>query len=857
VELPSGTVTLLFTDIEGSTVLAERLRDRWPGVLGEHNRILREAFSAHGGIELGAEGDALFVAFTSAVEAAAGAAAAQRALAAHGWPADGSIRVRMGLHTGEPTATADGYVGLDMHRAARVAAAAHGAQVLLSQTTRDLLPETLNGLTFRDLGDHRLKDLTAPQRLHQLCIDGLSAEFPPPRTLEGRVTNLPAQPTPLVGRDRELEAVRALLLGGDTRMVTLTGPGGTGKTRLALQVAADTVDEFPDGVYGVLLAPVTDPEVVPLELARVLGIEETPAQPIIEALKAGLAGRRTLILFDNFEHVGAAAPLLADLLAACPRLKLLVTSREPLRIAAERQYPVPPLPESDAVMLFLERARAVRPDFELTDETATIVAEICQRLDGLPLAVELAAAWSKVLPPAALLRRLERRLELPASRSADVPARQSTLREAIAWSYDLLSDEERRLHARLSVFMGGCTVEAAERVADPDGELGVDVLEGIASLVDRSLLGESEDDEGEPRFAMLATIREYAREHLRETGEEDELLRRHALDFARFAEEADARVRTGDQLLWFSRLESEHDNLRAALDSSAASGDGETALRLGGALGWFWYAHGHALEGCARLTDLLARTEDVPEELRARPMYALGVLLDQRGEPERAAELVERSLAVFREHGEQERLARALNSLGTIKRSLGDPESARSLLEESIEVRRELGDEAGTAGALSNLGVVAFEQGDLDAAEARFTETLALDHVHGNEWGAAVALDNLVAVVLERGDYDRAGELIRDNLAAVERLADRELIAFGLEKAAVLAAAEGNVPRAGRLAGGADGLRESAGFERSRFDREWLERHLSAVAGEEFEAGRIAGRVLEPDEALREAMDDE
>jgi predicted ATPase/class 3 adenylate cyclase len=856
VELPSGTVTLLFTDIEGSTVLAERLGDRWPGVLSEHNRILREAFSAHGGIELGAEGDALFVAFKSAAEAAAAAATAQRGLAAHGWPADASIRVRMGLHTGEPTATADGYVGLDMHRAARVAAAAHGAQVLLSQSTRDLLPETQNGLTFRDLGDHRLKDLTGPQRLYQLCIEGLSADFPPPRTLEGRVTNLPAQPTPLVGRDRELEAVRTLLLAEDTRLVTLTGPGGTGKTRLALQVAADTVDEFPDGVYCVLLAPVTNPEVVPLELARVLGIDEMPTQPIIEALKAGLASRRTLILFDNFEHVGAAASLLADLLGACPRLKLLVTSREPLHIAAERQYPVPPLPESDCVLLFVERARAVRPDFELTDETGPIVAEICERLDGLPLAVELAAAWSKVLPPAALLRRLERRLELPASRSADVPARQSTLREAIAWSYDLLSDEERRLHTRLSVFVGGCTVEAAERVADPDGELGIDVLEGIASLVDRSLLRESEDDEGEPRFAMLATIREFAREHLRESGEEDELLHRHALEFARFAEEAETGLRTGDQLLWFSRLESEHDNLRAALDSSAATGDDGTALRLGGALGWFWYAHGHALEGCARLTDLLARTENVPEELRARPMYALGVLLDQRGEPERAAELVEQSLAVFREHGEQESVARALNSLGTIRRGLGDLEAARSLLEESIRVRRELGDEAGTAGALTNLGVVAFEQGDLDGAEARFTETLALDRAHGNEWGAAVALDNLAAVALEREDHDRAGELIRDTLTAAERLADRELIAFGFEKAAVLAAAEGNAARAGRLAGAADGLRESAGFERSRFDREWLERHVSAVAGEEFEAGRLAGRALEPEDALHEALHD-
>ena len=866
-ELPSGTVTLLFTDIEGSTALAERLGDRWPGLLAEHNRILRETFSAHGGLELGAEGDALFVAFTGAGAAAAAAAAAQRALASHGWPEDAGIRVRMGLHTGEPTPTADGYVGLDMHRAARVAAAAHGAQVLLSQTTRDLLPESLGGLTFRDLGEHRLKDLSGPQRLHQLCIEGLPADFPPPRTIEGRATNLPAQPTPLVGRSRELESVRTLLLGEGTRMVTLTGPGGTGKTRLALQVAADLLDEFPDGVYGVLLAPIADPDVVPLELARVLGVEETSTVSIAEALKAALANRRTLILFDNFEHVGPASGLLGDLLGSCPGLKALVTSREPLRIAAERQYPVPPLglpassvksaleaAEYEAVMLFVERARAVRPDFELTDETAPIVAEICERLDGLPLAIELAAAWSKVLPPAALLRRLERRLELPATRGADVPARQSTIRQAIAWSYDLLADEERRLHARLSVFVGGFTLEAAERVVAPAGEPAPDVLEGVGSLVDRSLLRETEDAAGEPRFTMLATIREYALEHLLDTGDNEDLLRRHALEFARFAEEADEGLRTGDQLLWFDRLEAEHDNLRAALDSSAASGDDETALRLGGALGWFWYTHGHALEGCGRLTDLLARTEGVPDELRARPLYALGVLLDQRGEPERAAELVGRSLLVFREQGERRRVASALNGLGSIKRGLGDFESARSLLEESIALRRELGDEAAAAGALSNLGVIAFEQGDLDEAEAHFEETIALDRAHGNEWGSGVAADNLAAVALERGDR-RARELIRDTLAVAERVGDQELLAFGLEKAAVLAALDGDSGRAGRLAGAADALRESTGIERSGFDGEWLARHLGRVGGDEFETARLAGRELDAEKALHEARE--
>jgi predicted ATPase len=510
--------------------------------------------------------------------------------------------------------------------------------------------------------------------------------------------------------------------------------------------------------------------------------------------------------------------------------------------------------EYEAVMLFVERARAVRPDFELTDETAPIVAEICERLDGLPLAIELAAAWSKVLPPAALLRRLERRLELPATRGADVPARQSTIRQAIAWSYDLLADEERRLHARLSVFVGGFTLEAAERVVAPAGEPAPDVLEGVGSLVDRSLLRETEDAAGEPRFTMLATIREYALEHLLDTGDNEDLLRRHALEFARFAEEADEGLRTGDQLLWFDRLEAEHDNLRAALDSSAASGDDETALRLGGALGWFWYTHGHALEGCSRLTDLLARTEGVPDELRARPLYALGVLLDQRGEPQRAAELVGRSLLVFREQGERRRVASALNSLGSIKRGLGDFESARSLLEESIALRRELGDEAGAAGALSNLGVIAFEQGDLDEAEARFEETIALDRAHGNEWGSGVAADNLAAVALERGDH-RARELIRDTLAVAERVGDQELLAFGLEKAAVLAALDGDSGRAGRLAGAADALRESTGIERSGFDGEWLARHLGRVGGDEFETARLAGRELDAEEALHEARE--
>lgn len=865
--LPAGTVTLLFTDIEGSTALAERLGARWPTVLAEHNRIVREAIAAHGGIELGSEGDSLFAAFTRALHALRAAAAAQRTISAHAWPDGATVRVRMGVHTGEPTVTLEGYVGLDMHRAARVMAAGHGGQVLVSETTRQLLDDSGEDLGFVDLGPHRLKDLSGPQHLYQLHAEGLASDFPPPRAIDVRATNLPVQPTRLVGRTDELAAISRLLAVERTRVVTLTGPGGIGKTRLAFQVAADLVGAFPDGIYAVLLAPITEPGMVALELARALGVDEAPDVPILDAVTANLANRRTLIVFDNFEQVTAAAGLVADLVGACAGLKALVTSREPLRIAAEQQYPVPPLTlppplevvspkeaaATEAVALFVERARAVLPEFALTDETAPVVAEICRRLDGLPLAIELAAAWSKVLSPTALLRRLERRLGLPPTRSADVPARQSTLRQAIEWSYDLLPDTERALHTRLSVFAGGWTLETAEDVVDPEGELGVELFEAIASLTDRSLVRRYEGLDGEPRFTMLGTIREYAREQLSRAGDETQLLRRHALVFARFADEASAGLRGSEQLRWFDRLESEHDNLRAALDSSLASEDAETALRIGGALGWFWYAHGHAIEGCTRLMNLLAHTHDAPEELRARPMYALGVLLNQRGDTVRAAQLVERSLAVFRAQGDDERVAAALNSLGSIKRELGDLVTAGRLLEESVELRRTLKDERGMASTLSNLGNLAFEQGRLDAAKALFSEAIELDRAHGNEWGAAASLDSLAAVALERGEVEEARDLICQTLSLAERVRDREVIAFTLERAAVLAALEQDAGRAGRLLGAADSLRESTGIQRPPFDSAWLDRHLAAAQGTKFDAGRTAGRTIDTDEALHDA----
>jgi non-specific serine/threonine protein kinase len=455
-----------------------------------------------------------------------------------------------------------------------------------------------------------------------------------------------------------------------------------------------------------------------------------------------------------------------------------------------------------------------------------------------------------VLSPPALVERLERGLELAARPGAPLPERQSTLRNTIAWSYDLLPDHERRLHARLSVFAGGFTLDAAERVCTP-AELGLDALDGLASLVDRSLLQQMDDARGEPRFSMLETIREFAREQLAD--EERELVRRHALEFARFAEEAGEGVRGPDQLVWLERLETEHDNLRMALDGALELGDAETALRLGGALGWFWYAHGHALEGCRRLTELLAATTGAPERLRAPALYRLGVLRDVRGETEAAAELLEQSLDVFREHGDTARMADALNSLGVIELGRGNLERARALLEESIAARRALGDEARTASALSNLGLVAFRQGDLGTAVQQFTECLALDRAHRNEWGVAADLANLATVTLEQGDPERARALLREAVEAVAQVGDKELIAIALEIAAALAASVGEAERAGRLEGAADGLRERIGAPRPDFDAGWLERRLAAVAGPSFARGREAGRPLEEEQALDEA----
>jgi predicted ATPase/class 3 adenylate cyclase len=584
--MPIGTITFLFTDVEGSTGLWERVPDAANRALMRHDALIETCVTNHKGfvVRPRGEGDGRFAVFDQATDAVAGAAAIMRALAAERWPTPTPLRVRMALHTGQADLRAGDYYGSAVNRCARLRSIAHGGQALLSGTTFDLVRDALPpSLQLRDLGEHRLKDLSRPERVYQLVVPELPDEFSPLNSLNERRTNLPVQPTSLVGRDYEVKAAAAFLRG-ETRLLTLTGPGGVGKTRLALQTGAELLDDFADGVYVVTLSAVTDPALVPATIAQTLRVAESDAQPPLETLKRWLKDRQILLILDNFEQILEAAPQIAELLMAAPRLKVLVTSRAVLHIYGEQELLVPPLAlpdrrrnasveslaRNESVALFVTRAAALRAGFQLTADNAPAIVKICHRLEGLPLAIELAAARSKLFAPKELLAQLSNsRLKLLSGGAQNLPPRQQALRNAIAWSYNLLDPAERKLFMRLGVFAGGATLEAAEAVAAEmkiehdswsGGASDIEILDGLASLVDKSLLRQDEGVDGESRFVMLETIREYALEQLQAGGEANVLRQRHAGYFLLLAEQAEPELTGQLQEVWFNRLESEHDN---------------------------------------------------------------------------------------------------------------------------------------------------------------------------------------------------------------------------------------------------------------------------------------------------------
>ena len=812
-DLPTGTVTFLFTDVEESTKLLHELgAEAYAAALTEHRRVIRDAATRYGGVEVDTQGDAFFIAFPTAPGALSAAAAARDALAT------GRIRVRMGLHSGTPLVTDEGYVGTDVHRAARVAASGHGGQILVSASTASLAPAA----QLRDLGPHRLKDLSAPERIFQLGDD----EFPPLKTLHQ--TNLPIATTPFLGREKELPQVLQLLSDGAARLLTLTGAGGTGKTRLATQAAALLAEEFPDGVWWVPLAPLRDPELVLSTAGRIVGAKNGIAEHI--------GDKSMLILFDNFEHVVEAAPDVASLLTSCPRLRVLVTSRERLQLTGEQEYPVPPFAHEEGVGFFLARARAVASGFE-PDES---VAEICKRLDDLPLALELAAARVKALSPAQMLERLDQRLPLLTGGARDLPERQRTLRATIEWSYDLLPAQEQQLFARLAVFRGGCTLEAAEVVAAAD-------IDTLQSLVDKSLLRYSHG-----RYWMLETIREYAVELL-----DDETRRRHADFFIVLAEAAEPNLR-GDPGDWLERLDVDHDNFRAALDWLEATGDTQRSIHLSAKLGRFWYQRGLHAEGVRRLDRALA-ADTRSTTARAEALNGAARLWLLSGEPKRALAIAEEALELCTELDDEAGSADAFFLSGYIASELGEFERARDALEQSIVRYRELGDGHSILLAKSNLASIYSELGDPERDRALTEETLAEARASGNKRIEAWARGGLAMWIVDQGGAtEEALTLVHDGYRLHVEIGELGAIYDTLSRFAKILAAAERIEDATRLLAKSQALSKEMGGGTlgyiARRDEETLALIRAALDEETFGRAWQDGARLSTEDAVALAV---
>ena len=865
IEIPTDSVTFLFTDIQGSTRLWEQHPEAMKAALARHDAILRQAIESHGGHVFKTVGDGFCAAFTSAPDALSAALDAQRALyaeaqnSAAGGPI---IRVRMGLHSGAVEARDNDYFGPPLNRVTRLMSAGHGGQTLLSAVTDELVRGHMPpGTELRDLGERRLKDLTRPEHIYQLLVPDLPVEFPPLRALDAFRTNLPAQLTSFVGREKEISAIKQLIsantsIGSVTsRLTTLTGPGGTGKTRLSLQVAADLLDSFSDGVWFVELAPLADPALVTQTVINALGLRQEATYSQQKILTDYLGSKTALLILDNCEHlVEASAQLAETLLQACPNLRLLASSREALGIPGETPYRVPSLSllnahglsslelvnQSEAARLFVDRAKAVAPAFAVSAENAPAIIQICARLDGIPLAIELAAARVKMLNAEQIAERLDDRFRLLTGGSRTALPRQQTLRALIDWSYDLLSITERSLLVRLSIFAGGWTLEAAEEVCKDEvrsmkdeenkGSLHnsdfilhpFDVLDLLAQLVNKSLVIVDADNGSETRYRLLETVRQYAREKLMETGFASAVRNRYLEHFMQLAEHAESEFNGPDQVLWMNRMELELDNLRAAMEWSLDQ-NVEAGMRLVSALEWFWVTYAHFGDGIEKLTQLLACPQAlIPLPVRAKALEAHSLLLPYINNYElartqgrealalyqtledrcgmaasllalasctpdllTARSILEQALTHYQDMGDKPGMARALGMLG-IFIALPAPPKIKDYLRQSLAICRELGHIAGIGSNLINLGTLAIREGDYERARAYLEEALEVNR----PFGRARTAETLIVVselAFWDGRYQQAHDYLMEVLAVMRDYGQAFLDNWALSRLAYIA----------------------------------------------------------------------
>jgi len=875
-KLPSGTVTLLFADVEGSTRLVYTLGgERYRDVRARARALVRAAATKHRGHEVDWAGDGVFLAFERAHDAAAAAVDLQRALAVEPWPPEEAIHMRIGIHTGEPEVSDEGYVGLDVHVAARICSAAHGGQIVVSRLTRDFVGDDAPEISFRPLGSHRLRDVTSPLPLFQLVAPGIEESFPPLQTLAG--ATLPALHHRLVGRAHDLAVIEALVARPDVRLVTITGPGGAGKSRLALEVAGATAVERPVHLVG--LAPIFDPDLVPAAIARTLGVRESPGRSLVESLSEALADTRALLFLDNLEHLAPAARHVAELLQRTPGIDILTTSRAPLRLSGEHIVRLAPLEVEDAATFFFELASA--RGVVLREDARPSIYEICRRLDGLPLAIELVAARLAVLPPSHILKALDEGLALQMEGPVDLPERQRTLRATIEWSYGLLDEPQRELLGALAVFPGGCSLDDARAIAEANGSF----LADLEALVGWSLI-RSDVSDGDVRLSMLETVREDAEERLGTAGKLDQLRRRHAQRFLELAATGELELSGPNQAEWLERLEQELDNIRAALDWCFASGRVEDALRAISGLERFWRAHGHVSEARRWLSLGLGLAEDVAREVRADALWTaarqaaaqsdwsvaqplledalqlfreqergrevvfalaeLGFVALRQNDPARAGALCEEALDIARQRGDPRATSGALSILADVSRTQGDHARALSLSEEALALRRGLGDPLLVADSMYHVGVAAFASGDLDRADEVFAESLELARELGDALYTAAALCMLGTVALLRDDVSLASDRLHESLAIYGELSDRRSTAECVWALGGYAAAIGQPEDAVRLWGAADLLREDKPLEyaepaiEARFSPELVE----SLGADRFAELRAEGRRL-------------